>query len=104
VQDFSHNGTEKSLKVKRRRTMSLNMSKNQPSGRAKFSIVVYADSVDAELINKVCKKGFTIVRIDEKRLSAFKDVEYSEIPSTIKDLEHSGFGYSICNVMLTLGL
>jgi len=85
--------------------MSLNMSKNQPSGRAKFSIVVYADSVDAELINKVCKKGFTIVRLEEKRLSAFKDVEYSEIPSTIKELEDPKmFSYSICNVMLTLGL
>ena len=84
--------------------MSLDMTKNQPNGRAKFSIVVYADSIDAELINKVCKKGFTIVRLEEKRLSAFKDVEYSEILSTLRDLEHSGFGYSICNVMLTLGL
>ena len=79
------------------------MSKTQPS-KAKFSIVVYANPVDAELINMVCKKGFTIVRIDAKRLSAFKDVEYSEILSTLRDLEHSGFGYSICNVMLTLGL
>ena len=104
MQDFSHNGTEKILKVKGGAVQSWNMSENQPNGRAKFSIVVYADSVDAELINKVCKKGFTIVRIDAKRLSAFKDVEYSEIPSMIKELEHSGFGYSICNVMLTLGL
>ena len=78
------------------------MSKTQ-SSRAKFSIIVYAD-VDVDLINMVCKKGFTIVQIDAKRLSAFKDVEYSEIPSTINELEHSGFGYSICNVMLTLGL
>jgi len=79
------------------------MSKTQ-SSRAKFSIIVYAD-VDVDLINMVCKKGFTIVQIDAKRLSAFKDVEYSEIPSTIKELEDPKmFSYSICNVMLTLGL